>query len=104
MIRPTFSYLGNFTISDTVFRQIIEVVASKQKGMYKVSRTIIRKEGTDEYNSGVRIYLEVVVEFGFNIIDVTNTFKKKVRKELENLTAMNVLDIDILVKNIHIKQ
>ena len=28
----------------------------------------------------------------------------KTRKELENLTAMNVLDIDILVKNIHIKK
>ena len=103
LIRPTFSYLGNFTISDTVFRQIIDVVASKQKGIYRVPRTIIRKEGTDEYNSGVRIYLEVVVEFGFNIIEITNIFKKKVKKELENLTAMNVLDIDILVKNIHLK-
>ena len=95
--------MGNFTISDTVFRQIIDVVASKQKGIYRVPRTIIRKEGTDEYNSGVRIYLEVVVEFGFNIIEITNIFKKKVKKELENLTAMNVLDIDILVKNIHLK-
>ena len=26
LIRPAFSYLGNFTISDTVFKQIIEVV------------------------------------------------------------------------------
>lgn len=29
IIRPTFSYLGNFTISDTVFRQIVEYLASK---------------------------------------------------------------------------
>ena len=103
LIRPTFSYLGNFTISDTVFRQIIEVVATKHRGIYKVARTIVRKDGTDEYNSGVRVYLEVIVEFGYNIIEITNVFKKKVRREIENLTAMNVLDIDILVKNIHIK-
>lgn len=31
IIRPTFSYLGNFTISDNVFRQIAEYVAKKQK-------------------------------------------------------------------------
>ena len=29
IIRPTFSYMGNFTISDTVFRQILEYLASK---------------------------------------------------------------------------
>ena len=27
IIRPTFSYMGNYTISDTVFRQIIEYIA-----------------------------------------------------------------------------
>ena len=29
IIRPTFSYLGNFTISDSVFRQIAEQTAAK---------------------------------------------------------------------------
>ena len=29
IIRPTFSYLGNFTISDTVFRQILEYLVAK---------------------------------------------------------------------------
>ena len=36
IIRPTFSYLGNFTISDTVFRQIIEYLAEKMPEIYKV--------------------------------------------------------------------
>ena len=29
IIRPTFSYLGNFKISDTVFKQIIDYIANK---------------------------------------------------------------------------
>ena len=29
IIRPTFSYMGNFTISDSVFRQIAEKMAKK---------------------------------------------------------------------------
>lgn len=102
LIRPTFSYLGNFTISDTVFRQIIDVVAYKSRGIHRVSRTMIKKNVSEEYNDGVRIYLEIIVDFGYNIIEVTNAFKKKVRREIENLTAMNVLEIDVLVKNIYI--
>ena len=39
IIRPTFSYLGNFTISDTVFRQIVEYQAKKEDGIAKVIRT-----------------------------------------------------------------
>lgn len=39
IIRPTFSYLGNFTIADTVFRQIVEYLAKKQEGVARVIRT-----------------------------------------------------------------
>lgn len=39
IIRPTFSYLGNFTISDTVFRQIVEYLAKKEEGISKIIRT-----------------------------------------------------------------
>ena len=31
IIRPTFSYLGKFTISDTVFRQIVEYLAKENR-------------------------------------------------------------------------
>ena len=41
IIRPTFSYLGNFTISDTVFRQIVEYLAKREDGIAKVIRTRI---------------------------------------------------------------
>ncbi len=39
IIRPTFSYLGNFTISDTVFRQIVEYLATKEEPIAKIIRT-----------------------------------------------------------------
>ena len=43
IVRPTFSYLGNFTISDIVFKQIIEYVADNTEGIYKIHRTIVKK-------------------------------------------------------------
>ena len=101
IIRPTFSYLGNFRISDTVFRQIIEYLATKIESIYKVSRVRIDKIGDNE---GITIYIEVVVEYGYNILEALKEFKKKCKKEIENLTAMNVESIDIVAKGVHVPE
>lgn len=99
IIRPTFSYMGNFKISDTVFKQIIDCVADKTKGVNKIYRTIIKKhEGFDD---GMYIYIEVIIEFGYNINETMSLLRKKIIREIENLTAMNVLNMDILVKGVN---
>jgi len=97
IIRPTFSYLGNFTISDSVFRQIIEYMASKVKAVHKIGKTRVYK--TEE---GTSIYIEVIVLYGQNIMDLISGFKIKAKKEIERLTAMNVQKIDVVVKGIHV--
>lgn len=94
IIRPTFSYLGNFKISDTVFRQIVEYLAKKEEGISKIIRT--RIENSDE---GPSIYMEVVVVYGNNILDLLNDFKSKCIKEIEKLTAMCVDNINVTVKS-----
>ena len=101
IIRPTFSYLGNFKISDTVFRQIVEHLASKTDSIYKVTRTRIEKVGENE---GISIYIEVIMTYGFNIVEELKKFKKKAKKEIENLTAMNVEQVDIVAKVIHLEE
>ncbi len=96
IIRPTFSYLGNFTISDTVFRQIAEYLAKKTDAIYKVMRT--RVESTPE---GPNIYMEVSINYGFNILETLREFKQKIKKEIEKLTTMNVQQVTIVAKGIH---
>ena len=95
IIRPTFSYLGNFTISDTVFRQIVEYLASKTDFVHKVVKT--RVDNTPE---GPDIYMEVIVNYGYNIMQGLSDFKEKCKKEIEKLTTMNVQKIDIVAKGI----
>ncbi|MBR6033392.1 MAG: Asp23/Gls24 family envelope stress response protein [Clostridia bacterium] len=96
IIRPTFSYMGNFTISDNVFRQIIECVADRMPEVHRVTR--VRVETVSE---NTNIYIEVILEYGNNIFDVLKEFKEKSKKEIEKLTAMNVGTIDIMAKGIH---
>ena len=97
IIRPTFSYLGRFTISDTVFRQIMEYLAEKMPAIYRVIRT--RVTSTE---AGPTIYMEVTVMYGCNIQETLKEFKTKARKEIENLTAMNVVALDVVAKNIYV--
>ena len=99
IIRPTFSYLGNFTISDTVFRQIAEYLATRSDAIYKVMRN--RVESTPE---GPNIYMEVSINYGCNILESLREFKEKIKKEIEKLTTMTVKDITIVAKGIHMPE
>ena len=99
IIRPTFSYLGNFTISDSVFKEIVEYIASKMPEIHKILRT--RANNTPE---GPVIYMEVSVVYGYNVMECLTEFKKRAKKEIENLTAMNVQSIDVVAKNIYMPE
>ena len=96
IIRPTFSYLGNYTISDSVLKNIIEYLSRKIEAIYKISRIRI-----DKTEQGVNIYIEIIIKYGYNIITPLQNFKKQCIKEIENLTAMNVETLDVLAKGIY---
>ena len=99
IIRPTFSYMGKFTISDTVFRQITEHVAKKTPSIYKVLKT--RVSSSEE---GTSIYMEVTIVYGNNVKDILQEFKERAKKEIENLTAMNVISLEVIAKNIYVPE
>lgn len=99
IIRPTFSYLGKFTISDVVFRQILEYLASQNKAINKILKTRVDK---DVLGNGAKIYVEVSVVYGYNVMEELTRFKEKAKKEIEKLTSMNVTEIEIVAKNIYV--
>ena len=99
IIRPTFSYMGNFTISDTVFRQIMEYLAEKMPEIHKVLRTRVTSS-----EAGPAIYMEVSVVYGNNVKDSLREFKQRAKKEIEKLTAMNVVSLEVVAKNIYIPE
>ena len=99
IIRPTFSYMGKFTISDVVFRQILEYLACQTPSIHKVLKTRV-----ENYGEGVKLYMEVTIVYGYNVIDGLNDFKAKSKKEIEKLTAMNVVELDVVAKNIYVEE
>ncbi len=97
LIRPTFSYLGRYTISDNVIRLIVQHVAEGISAIYKLQRINIDSKSV----GGVNIYIDVIVEYGVIVRPALANYKEKLKKEIDRLTAMNVIDIQIAAKGIH---
>ena len=95
IIRPTFSYMGNYTISDLVFKEIIEYLAKKNSAIANVLKVRVNKS-----EAGPTIYVELEVIFGINILTELKKFKEKCIKEIERQTSMNIRDMKILAKKI----
>ena len=95
IIRPTFSYMGNYTISDTVFRQIIEYIASKTDSITSIIRVRVNKT-----ENGPSIYVEAEVKYGFNLKTELKKFKEKCIREIERQTTMNVVEMKVIAKKL----
>ena len=95
IIRPTFSYMGNYTISDTVFRQIIEYIASKTDSITEIIRVRVNKT-----QDGPSIYVEAEVKYGFNLMTELKKFKEKCIREIERQTTMNVVEMKVIAKKL----
>ena len=91
VVRPTFSYLGNYTISDYTIYQIVEYVALSIPGVDSISRFI-----ADNVPDGIYMELEIVLIYGYNIKKALLEVKSAVIKEVESLAALNIRSINVI--------
>ena len=95
VIRPTFSYLGNFIVSDKVLKQIITHEGMKTEGITRISKVEIEK-----YVDGINMSIDVYVKFGYNIPKCTTEFQTTIAREFDYMTGINILSINVYVKGI----
>lgn len=95
VVRPTFSYLGKYTISDYTIYQLAEHVIMASDGVARISR--FRAESGD---SGVRIEIDLVLCYGYSIPTLMRKLKWQVTKEIEALTSLNIHSISMTAKSL----
>lgn len=95
IIRPTYSYLGNYTISDNVINAIVSFVAQKVDGITKVYKVF-----TEKYSDGMKLELDIEVKYGKNIPNLSSELRNTVIYAVDNATGINVFGININVKSI----
>lgn len=97
IVRPTFSYMGDYTISDNVIISIATHEAEKMKAVEKVQRINIRKT-----KHGAHIDMTVSLYYGCNIYDVCKNIQIVVRNSIEQYTSINARRVHVFVKNLEI--
>lgn len=95
IVRPTFSYLGDFVISDEVVIELAIHEAVKVPGVSKITNINVRKT-----NHGAHIDISATVKFGVNIREVCRKAQILIREKIEDLASVNVRRVHFLVKNI----
>lgn len=94
VMRPTFSYLGNYTIANRTLIQIISHVARNTPGVAKVLRISIIK-----YAYGIEIDIDLALVLEVKIVQVCETVQKNVKEQLELMTNLHVIKINIHVRS-----
>lgn len=95
VVRPTFSYLGSYTISDFALYTLAEHVSLKNPAVCKFSR--FRAE---QKIDGISIDADVVLYYGYPIPQVFRQVREAISSEIEKWTTLNIHSITLTAKNL----
>ncbi len=95
VVRPTFSYMGNYTISDYTIYQIVEYVTSNIEGVSKISR--FRAENRPD---GIYIEMDLVLIYGYMIKKLLREVQEQVSEQIKHLTALNIKRMNVVAKSL----
>ncbi len=95
IVRPTFSYLGNYEISDNVLIAISTYEAQKFPEITKVHSVYVRKT-----NHGAHLDITVSVKYGCDIQKVCRKVQLAAAYSVEEYTSVNARRVHVYVKGI----
>lgn len=99
VVRPTFSYLGKYTIADTVVSSVVNHIASEVDGIYRVGRINIITSP-----NGLVIELDVFIVYGLVIPTLLKNVQREITTKIEYMTGQNILGVNIYVKGLWVKK
>ena len=97
VVRPTFSYLGGYTISRAAIEQLINCIAVKTDGIVRV--TGVNVDFTD---GGLEIGLAVCVRYGIKIHSALDETVGRLRAEIDRQTSLHIREIQVTAKSLEI--
>lgn len=98
IVRPTFSYMGDYTISDNVIIAMAMYEAEKIDGIGKVININIRTT-----SHGVHLDMTVSAKYGCNIKQMCTQIQGAVGENIEKYTSVNVRRVNIFIKSLVMK-
>jgi len=95
VVRPTFSYMGGFIISEKVLTDIADLVASEISGIGYVIKVY---ENTSPDN--LIMDVAISVRMGYSLWDTAIDFQHRLTEVIERMTAFNITRVDVEIRGI----
>lgn len=109
--------LGVVKIADDVVAMIAGLAATEVKGVAamagNISNELLSKMGVKSLAKGVKVEvigkkvkaeLALIVEYGYSIPSVCQKVQEKVKSTIENMTGLEVSDVDIRIAGVNMQQ
>ncbi len=95
VVRPTYSYLGDFIINEKVIKDIAKCVGRDVPGIHGV---ISVYENTEPEN--LKMIVAVDIDRDVKVWETATEFQRKLVEAVENMTAFNVVSTDIEIRSL----
>jgi len=96
VVRPTFSQIGHFTISNKTLVQIVSESLKLVDGVHKYTKIRLNKSP-----EGIKVEMDLTIKYGYHVKKVGYEAQKMVKKYIEMMTQMNVIHMNITVKSVY---
>lgn len=109
--------IGKVQIADEVVAIIAGLAATEVKGVAamagNITNELVGKLGMKNLSKGVRIDvledvvsvdLNLILEYGYNIPDTCKKVQDRVRTAIENMTGLQVSDVNISIASVELEQ
>lgn len=98
VMRPTFSYMGNYTVSNKTIMQIASRSTKNIAGFHKMSKFKIQK-----INDEIFLDVEGIFVLGSVLTEVGYEVQTKIKTAIEHMTGFHVKQVNVVVKNLYSK-
>nr|WP_315020247.1 Asp23/Gls24 family envelope stress response protein [uncultured Aminipila sp.] len=95
VVRPTYSYLGEFFISDKVVNDIVYYLGKENKGVHSIIRVL-----TQNTKTGIGLTVMVNMKYGNNVMECARELQGQITEHVANMTAFNVHSVDVEVRGL----
>lgn len=109
--------LGTVKIADDVVAMIAGLAATEVEGVAamagNITNDLLSRVGVKNLAKGVKVEvfgknvkadLTLIVEYGYNIPAISQKVQEKVKTTIENMTGLEVSDVDIRIAGVNIQK
>lgn len=95
VVRPTYSYLGDFFISDKVVNDIVYYLGKQNKGVHSIIRVIVQNTKT-----GIELTVMVNMKYGDKVLDCARELQREITENVAYMTAFNICAVNVEVRDL----